>query len=139
MLWLQIYTNLYSPLSSSTSLHSNPLKFIAILFNTYINPRLPVSDDIIRGIIGAFSAFKYGLPFRLNTSFSLLLSLLHYNKKDQELGECTGKLVYNLATIECLAWCRIMYTKRALLLRFMKVLIMRICSGVGISQQQQLC
>ena len=104
ILWLQIYTQpLLTTGAAHNPLHSNPLKFIAILFNTYINPRLSVSDDIIRGIIGAFSAFKYGLPlFVLIPSFSLLFfSLLHYNKKDQELlGEQTGRLaVYNLATI----------------------------------------
>ena len=122
MLWLQIYTQpLLTTGAAHNPLHSNPLKFIAILFNTYINPRLPVSDDIIRGIIGAFSAFKYGLPlFVLIPSFSLLfLSLLHYNKKDQELlGEQTGKLaVYNLATIGLFV-CAVsyaMYTAWALL------------------------
>ena len=122
MLWLQIYTQpLLTTGAAHNPLHSNPLKFIAILFNTYINPRLPVSDDIIRGIIGAFSAFKYGLPlFVLMPSFSLLfLSLLHYNKKDQELlGEQTGKLaVYNLATIGMFV-CAVsyaMYTAWALL------------------------
>jgi hypothetical protein len=73
------------------------------------------------GVIGAFSAFKYGLPlFILLPSFSLLfLSLLHYNKKDQELlGEQTGKLaVYNLATIGLFV-CAVsyaMYTAWALL------------------------
>ena len=122
MLWLQIYTQpLLTTGAAHNPLHSNPLKFIAILFNTYINPRLSVSDDIIRGIIGAFSAFKYGLPlFVLIPSFSLLfLSLLHYNKKDQELlGEQTGKLaVYNLATIGMFV-CAVsyaMYTAWALL------------------------
>ena len=122
MLWLQIYTQpLLTTGAAHNPLHSNPLKFIAILFNTYINPRLPVSDDIIRGIIGAFSAFKYGLPlFVLIPSFSLLfLSLLHYNKKDQELlGEQTGKLaVYNLATVGLFV-CAVsyaMYTAWALL------------------------
>ena len=122
ILWLQIYTQpLLTTGAAHNPLHSNPLKFIAILFNTYINPRLPVSDDIIRGIIGAFSAFKYGLPlFVLMPSFSLLfLSLLHYNKKDQELlGEQTGKLaVYNLATIGMFV-CAVsyaMYTAWALL------------------------
>ena len=122
ILWLQIYTQpLLTTGAAHNPLHSNPLKFIAILFNTYINPRLPVSDDIIRGIIGAFSAFKYGLPlFVLIPSFSLLfLSLLHYNKKDQELlGEQTGKLaVYNLATIGMFV-CAVsyaMYTAWALL------------------------
>ena len=104
LIWQKIYGQpLLTTGAAHNPLHSNPLKFIAILFNTYINPRLPVSDDIIRGVIGAFSAFKYGLPlFVLIPSFSLLfLSLLHYNKKDQELlGEQTGKLaVYNLATI----------------------------------------
>ena len=122
ILWLQIYTQpLLTTGAAHNPLHSNPLKFIAILFNTYINPRLPVSDDIIRGIIGAFSAFKYGLPlFVLMPSFFLLfLSLLHYNKKDQELlGEQTGKLaVYNLATIGMFV-CAVsyaMYTAWALL------------------------
>ena len=122
ILWLQIYTQpLLTTGATHNPLHSNPLKFIAILFNTYINPRLPVSDDIIRGIIGAFSAFKYGLPlFVLIPSFSLLfLSLVHYNKKDQELlGEQAGKLaVYNLVTIGMFV-CAVsyaMYTAWALL------------------------
>ena len=122
LIWQKIYGQpLLTTGATHNPLHSNPLKFIAILFNTYINPRLPVSDDIIRGIIGAFSAFKYGLPlFVLMPSFSLLfLSLLHYNKKDQELlGEQTGKLaVYNLATIGLFV-CAVsyaMYTAWALL------------------------
>ena len=122
LIWQKIYGQpLLTTGAAHNPLHSNPLKFIAILFNTYINPRLPVSDDIIRGIIGAFSAFKYGLPlFVLIPSFSLLfLSLLHYNKKDQELlGEQTGKLaVYNLATIGMFV-CAVsyaMYTAWALL------------------------
>ena len=122
LIWQKIYGQpLLTTGAAHNPLHSNPLKFIAILFNTYINPRLSVSDDIIRGIIGAFSAFKYGLPlFVLIPSFSLLfLSLLHYNKKDQELlGEQTGKLaVYNLATIGLFV-CAVsyaMYTAWALL------------------------
>ena len=122
LIWQKIYGQpLLTTGAAHNPLHSNPLKFIAILFNTYINPRLPVSDDIIRGIIGAFSAFKYGLPlFVLMPSFSLLfLSLFHYNKKDQELlGEQTGKLaVYNLATIGMFV-CAVsyaMYTAWALL------------------------
>ena len=122
LIWQKIYGQpLLTTGAAHNPLHSNPLKFIAILFNTYINPRLSVSDDIIRGIIGAFSAFKYGLPlFVLIPSFSLLfLSLLHYNKKDQELlGEQTGKLaVYNLATIGMFV-CAVsyaMYTAWALL------------------------
>ena len=122
LIWQKIYGQpLLTTGAAHNPLHSNPLKFIAILFNTYINPRLPVSDDIIRGVIGAFSAFKYGLPlFVLIPSFSLLfLSLLHYNKKDQELlGEQTGKLaVYNLATIGLFV-CAVsyaMYTAWALL------------------------
>ena len=122
LIWQKIYGQpLLTTGAAHNPLHSNPLKFIAILFNTYINPRLPVSDDIIRGVIGAFSAFKYGLPlFVLIPSFSLLfLSLLHYNKKDQELlGEQTGKLaVYNLATIGMFV-CAVsyaMYTAWALL------------------------
>ena len=122
LIWQKIYGQpLLTTGAAHNPLHSNPLKFITILFNTYINPRLPVSDDIIRGIIGAFSAFKYGLPlFVLIPSFSLLsLSLLHYNKKDQELlGEQTGKLaVYNLATIGMFV-CAVsyaMYTAWALL------------------------
>jgi len=122
LIWQKIYGQpLLTTGAAHNPLHSNPLKFIAILFNTYINPRLPVSDDIIRGVIGAFSAFKYGLPlFVLMPSFSLLfLSLLHYNKKDQELlGEQTGKLaVYNLATIGMFV-CAVsyaMYTAWALL------------------------
>ena len=122
IIWLQIYTQpLLTTGASHNPLHSNPLKFIQILFNTYLNPNLPVSDDILRGVIGAFSAFKYGLPlFVLLPSFSLLfLSLLHYNKKDQELlGEHTGKLaVYNLATIGLFV-CAVsyaMYTAWALL------------------------
>ena len=122
LIWQKIYGQpLLTTGAAHNPLHSNPLKFIAILFNTYINPRLSVSDDIIRGIIGAFSAFKYGLPlFVLIPSFSLLfLSLLHYNKKDQELlGENTGKLaVYNLVTIGMFV-CAVsyaMYTAWALL------------------------
>ena len=122
LIWQKIYGQpLLTTGAAHNPLHSNPLKFIAILFNTYINPRLSVSDDIIRGLIGAFSAFKYGLPlFVLIPSFSLLfLSLLHYNKKDQELlGEQTGKLaVYNLATIGMFV-CAVsyaMYTAWALL------------------------
>ena len=120
--WLHVYTQpLLTTGTPHNPLHSNPLKFIQILFNTYLNPNLPVSDDILRGVIGAFSAFKYGLPlFILLPSFSLLfLSLLHYNKKDQELlGEQTGKLaVYNLATIGLFV-CAVsyaMYTAWALL------------------------
>ena len=120
--WLHVYTQpLLTTGAPHNPLHSNPLKFIQILFNTYLNPNLPVSDDILRGVIGAFSAFKYGLPlFILLPSFSLLfLSLLHYNKKDQELlGEQTGKLaVYNLATIGLFV-CAVsyaMYTAWALL------------------------
>ncbi|MFC2453920.1 MAG: hypothetical protein ACFNUB_02415 [Candidatus Saccharibacteria bacterium] len=120
--WLHVYTQpLLTTGAPHNPLHSNPLKFIQILFNTYLNPNLPVSDDILRGVIGAFSAFKYGLPlFILLPSFSLLfLSLLHYNKKDQELlGECTSKLaVYNLATIGLFV-CAVsyaMYTAWALL------------------------
>ena len=122
MLWLQIYTQpLLTTGAAHNPLHSNPLKFIAILFNTYISPTIGYADVVLRGSVGDFSSFKYHLPlFILIPLFSLLfLSLLHYNKKDQELlGEQTGKLaVYNLATIGMFV-CAVsyaMYTAWALL------------------------
>ena len=122
VLWLQIYTQpLLTTGAAHNPLHSNPLKFIAILFNTYISPTIGYTDVVLRGSVGDFSSFKYHLPlFILIPLFSLLfLSLLHYNKKDQELlGEQTGKLaVYNLATIGMFV-CTVsyaMYTAWALL------------------------
>ena len=122
MLWLQIYTQpLLTTGAAHNPLHSNPLKFIAILFNTYISPTIGYTDVVLRGSVGDFSSFKYHLPlFILIPLFSLLfLSLIHYNKKDQELlGEQTGKLaVYNLATIGMFV-CAVsyaMYTAWALL------------------------
>ena len=122
ILWLQIYTQpLLTTGAAHNPLHSNPLKFIAILFNTYISPTIGYTDVVLRGSVGDFSSFKYHLPlFILIPLFSLLfLSLLHYNKKDQELlGEQTGKLaVYNLATIGMFV-CAVsyaMYTAWALL------------------------
>ena len=122
VLWLQIYTQpLLTTGAAHNPLHSNPLKFIAILFNTYISPTIGYTDVVLRGSVGDFSSFKYHLPlFILIPLFSLLfLSLLHYNKKDQELlGEQTGKLaVYNLATIGMFV-CAVsyaMYTAWALL------------------------
>ncbi len=122
ILWLQIYTQpLLTTGASHNPLHSNPLKFIAILFNTYISPTIGYTDVVLRGSVGDFSSFKYHLPlFILIPLFSLLfLSLLHYNKKDQELlGEQTGKLaVYNLVTIGLFV-CAVsyaMYTAWALL------------------------
>ena len=91
------------------------------MFNTYISPTIGYTDVVLRGSVGDFSSFKYHLPlFILIPLFSLLfLSLLHYNKKDQELlGEQAGKLaVYNLVTIGMFV-CAVsyaMYTAWALL------------------------
>ena len=122
LIWQKIYGQpLLTTGAAHNPLHSNPLKFIAILFNTYISPTIGYADVVLRGSVGDFSSFKYHLPlFILIPLFSLLfLSLLHYNKKDQELlGEQTGKLaVYNLATIG-LFICAVsyaMYTAWALL------------------------
>ena len=122
LIWQKIFGQPLLTLGAAHNpLHSNPLKFIAILFNTYINPTIGYTDVVLRGSVGDFSSFKYHLPlFVLIPLFSLLfLSLLHYNKKDQELlGEQTGKLaVYNLATIGLFV-CAVsyaMYTAWALL------------------------
>jgi hypothetical protein len=122
LIWQKIYGQpLLTTGAAHNPLHSNPLKFIAILFNTYISPTIGYTDVVLRGSVGDFSSFKYHLPlFILIPLFSLLfLSLLHYNKKDQELlGEQTGKLaVYNLATIGLFV-CAVsyaMYTAWALL------------------------
>ena len=122
LIWQKIYGQpLLTTGAAHNPLHSNPLKFIAILFNTYISPTIGYTDVVLRGSVGDFSSFKYHLPlFILIPLFSLLfLSLLHYNKKDQELlGEQTGKLaVYNLATIGMFV-CAVsyaMYTAWALL------------------------
>ena len=122
LIWQKIYGQpLLTTGAAHNPLHSNPLKFIAILFNTYISPTIGYTDTVLRGSVGEFSSFKYHLPlFVLIPLFSLLfLSLLHYNKKDQELlGEQTGKLaVYNLATIGLFV-CAVsyaMYTAWALL------------------------
>lgn len=122
LIWQKIYGQpLLTTGAAHNPLHSNPLKFIAILFNTYISPTIGYTDVVLRGSVGDFSSFKYHLPlFVLIPLFSLLfLSLLHYNKKDQELlGENTGKLaVYNLVTIG-LFICAVsyaMYTAWALL------------------------
>lgn len=122
LIWQKIYGQpLLTTGAAHNPLHSNPLKFIAILFNTYISPTIGYTDVVLRGSVGDFSSFKYHLPlFILIPLFSLLfLSLVHYNKKDQELlGENTGKLaVYNLATIGMFV-CAVsyaMYTAWALL------------------------
>lgn len=122
LIWQKIFGQpLLTTGAAHNPLHSNPLKFIQILFNTYMNPTIGYTDIVLRGSVGDFSSFKYHLPlFVLIPLFSLLfLSLLHYNKKDQELlGEQTGKLaVYNLATIGLFV-CAVsyaMYTAWALL------------------------
>ena len=122
LIWQKIYGQpLLTTGAAHNPLHSNPLRFIAILFNTYISPTIGYTDVVLRGSVGDFSSFKYHLPlFILIPLFSLLfLSLLHYNKKDQELlGEQTGKLaLYNLATIGMFV-CAVsyaMYTAWALL------------------------
>ena len=122
LIWQKIYGQpLLTTGAAHNPLHSNPIKFITILFNTYISPTIGYTDTVLRGSVGEFSSFKYHLPlFVLIPLFSLLsLSLLHYNKKDQELlGEQTGKLaVYNLATIGLFV-CAVsyaMYTAWALL------------------------
>ena len=122
LIWQKIYGQpLLTTGAAHNPLHSNPLKFIAILFNTYISPTIGYTDVVLRGSVGDFSSFKYHLPLfiLIPLFFLLFLSLLHYNKKDQELlGEQTGKLaVYNLATIGMFV-CAVsyaMYTAWALL------------------------
>ena len=104
IVWQKIYG---APLISSSGienpLHANPLKFIAVLFNTYINPVVGYTDVVLRGSIGEFSSFQYHLPlFVLIISFSLFfLSLLKDNKKDQkELNKHAGRLaLINTATV----------------------------------------
>ena len=122
LIWQKIYGQpLLTTGAAHNPLHSNPLKFIAILFNTYISPTIGYTDVVLRGSVGDFSSFKYHLPLfiLIPLFFLLFLSLFHYNKKDQELlGEQTGKLaVYNLATIGLFV-CAVsyaMYTAWALL------------------------
>ena len=84
IIWQKIYGQpLLTTGAAHNPLHSNPLKFIAILFNTYISPTIGYTDVVLRGSVGEFSSFKYHLPlFVLIPLFSLLLlSLIHYNKK----------------------------------------------------------
>ena len=104
IVWQKIYN---APLVNSAGvenpLHANPLKFLIILFNTYINPKIGYTDVVFRGLIGEFSSFSYRLPlFILTPSFALLfISLLKNNKQDYILlGKYAKSLaILNISTI----------------------------------------
>lgn len=105
LLWQKIYG---APLISvdgsiENPLHSDPLKFLAVLFNTYISPTIGYTDVVLRGTIGEFSSFQYHLPlFVLLASFGLFfLSLMKEDQQAQKLlGKHTGKLaLLNFATV----------------------------------------
>jgi len=83
--WQKIYG---APIVSSAPkslLSNNPLYFIKILYNTYINPVGGYGDVVLRGVIGEFASFRYHLPsFMLLFCFSIFaLTLLYENKKEK--------------------------------------------------------
>lgn len=65
----------------------NPLFFVTILVNTYLNPFLGYGDIVMRGVVGEFASFRYHLPtFMVVISFLLLLlSLLKKDPHEERL------------------------------------------------------
>ncbi len=65
-------------------LATDPLRFISIVFNTYINPTIGYGDLLVRGLVGEFSSFKYHLPTALVfIQLALLIFTLAYKQPDE--------------------------------------------------------
>ena len=94
LIWQKIFGQpLLTTGATHNPLHSNPLKFIQILFNTYINPTIGYTDIVLRGSVGDFSSFKYHLPlFVLIPLFSLLSLSLDDRSEERRVGkECRSR------------------------------------------------
>lgn len=122
LIWQKIYDGaLLSSGAADNPLHHNPLGFIRILFNTYINPNIGYTDIVVRGSVGDFSSFKYHLPlFVLIPLFLLVfLALIKRDKaEEQALAPAAGRLAAaNLTTVAVFiaAVSYAMYTAWALL------------------------
>lgn len=70
--WMQIQHNsaLLGDAGAKNPIIENPLFFLEIIFNTYINPDIILggisySDWLMRGAVGSFASFRYHLPFSL--------------------------------------------------------------------------
>lgn len=83
--WQKMYSG---PLAATAGniLQNNPVYFLVILYNTYINPFLDYGSIVLRGIIGEFASFSYHLPLfmLLFCIILLLLALLHKNSAEEK-------------------------------------------------------
>lgn len=82
IVWQKIFgSSLLSSGGVENPLASQPLDFIRILFNTYINPVIGYTDVVLKGTVGYFSSFKYGLPLFM-LGLVLIVTLLALFKKE---------------------------------------------------------
>lgn len=84
LVWQKIANVTPTELSTINRVNENPLYFVVILYNTYINPFFGYGDVVVRGVVGEFSSFKYHLPtFLVIGSYGLILFTL-LSKKSYE-------------------------------------------------------
>ncbi len=85
VIWQKISGNDLANTPLSNKVQDNPFYFLAILYNTYINPFFGYNDVVVRGVVGEFSSFKYHLPtFLVVLSYGLIaFSLLLKNKSEE--------------------------------------------------------
>lgn len=85
--WQYLYGHSITSFSQENLVKDNPLYFIVILSNTYLNPFLGYSDVVIRGVVGEFSSFRYHLPtFMVIVCFALFfISLLRGDVLEEKL------------------------------------------------------
>lgn len=71
--------------TSSTVVDENPLYFLVVLYNTYINPFFGYNDILLRGTVGEFSSFKHHLPtFLVIVCYGLITFVLLADDRDSK-------------------------------------------------------
>lgn len=88
--WMKLYDAPFAgAIATENPVTKNPIKFVDILFNTYINPFTNFagtiySDWLLRGVFGSFASFRYHLPFSVVMILAGLFVMIALRKDNVE-------------------------------------------------------
>ena len=88
--WIKLYDVPFTgAVAAENPVTKNPIKFVDILFNTYINPftkfdGIIYNDWLLRSVFGSFASFRYHLPFSIVAILITLFIIIALKKDEAE-------------------------------------------------------